>query len=101
ANLTALSSRAKRGTLRYSPRFRLEFRSTAESIQAGYIAPDDQGMNVMCAFVREDALQIHDVSDHRILISDAGSPQNVPCLSSPLQRHPDIVAFRHRNLGST
>jgi hypothetical protein len=29
---------------------------SAKSVQSRYIAPDDQSVNVMCAFVREDAL---------------------------------------------
>src|SRR5215475_6985954 len=70
-------------------------RLSAESIQAGYITPDDQRVNVVCTFVRENAFQIHEVSDCGILISDPDSAKNVPRLAGTLQRHPYIVSFRH------
>ena len=64
----------------------------AESIQARYIAPDDQGVNVVCAFVREHAFKIHKVPNWGMLIGDARSAKNIPRLPRTLQGHPDVVA---------
>src|SRR5215469_2622325 len=74
---------------------------TAESIQASYIPTDDQRMNVMRAFVSEDAFEIHEMPNRGILIGNSCSAKNVPRLPCTLQGHPNIVSFGQRYLRGT
>src|SRR5882724_6707731 len=72
--------------------------SATESIEAGDVLANDQGVDVMGAFVGINALEIHEMSDHGIAIGDADGAQDVSPAPRALERDPDIVALGQRNL---
>src|SRR5437899_11119337 len=72
--------------------------SAAESTDPGDVATNGQSMNIMGAFVSGDRLEVHQMPDHRITISDAHGAEEVACFTRTFQRHPDVVALRQRDL---
>src|SRR6266481_8589773 len=75
--------------------------SATESINPGDVLANDQGVDVMGAFVGINALEIHEMSDHGIAIGDADGAQDVSRAPRALERDPDIVALGQRNLLGT
>src|SRR6266481_7796586 len=75
--------------------------SATESIDAGDVLANDQGVDVMRAFVGINALEIHEMSNHGIAIGDADGAQDVARFPRTLERHPNIVALSQRNLLGT
>ena len=63
--------------------------------------PDDQGVDVMRAFVGVNGLEIYEMPNHGIAISDAHRVEDVARVARAFERHPDIIAFRERNLRGT
>ena len=51
---------------------------TRKCLQAGLSAPQDQGVNIMSAFISVDGFQIHQVPDHMVLIRDTVTSMHVP-----------------------
>src|SRR5437660_10401616 len=73
--------------------------STAEGIDPGDVLANDQGVDVVRAFVGVDGLKDHEVTDDRLGIDDADCAQDLASFPHALQRHPDIVALRQSHPG--
>src|SRR5437899_262740 len=71
--------------------------SAAKSTEPGDVATNGQSMNIMGAFVSGDRLEVHQMPDHRITISDAHGAEEVARFTRTFQRHPDVVALRQRD----
>src|SRR6266446_3818424 len=74
-------------------RFTQDDTLAGKSINPCDIATDNQCVNVVCAFVRGDALKVHEMSDNGIAICDARGAKYVARDARTFQRHPHIVAF--------
>ncbi len=74
------------------PRFRLEKR-----LQTGLGTPKDQRMNVMCALVGIDRLQVDHMTDDVEFQADTVSAMHIAGVTRNLQRLATVVAFDNRN----
>src|SRR3984957_789468 len=69
-----------------------------ERVNPGHALPDNQRVHIVRPFVGLHRLQIHHVPHDRIVISHAVRSQNVTRQPGAFQSHPNVVAFRHRNM---
>src|SRR2546426_8382397 len=106
-NTSTSSSRTSASSSAISTRMRTPSRAVApvrcacsrpERVEARDVPPDDEGMDVVRALVRVDRLQIHHVTDHRVLVNDSGGAQDVARQPGGVERHLDVVHLRHRDL---
>src|SRR5207245_264680 len=70
----------------------------AEGIDPGNVVTNDQGVDVMRAFISVNTLEIHQVANHGVTISNSHRAQNIARFAGTLERHPNIVALGQRNL---
>src|SRR5208283_4758375 len=63
-----------------------------EGGDAGLGAPQDQGVDVVGAFVSVDRLQVHHVADHVVLVGDAVAAMHVAGGAGDVERLAAIVA---------
>src|SRR5205807_7839319 len=69
-----------------------------ERTDPGDVATNGESVDIMGAFVGGDRLEVHQMPDHRITISDAHGAEEVARFTRTFQRHPDVVALRQRDL---
>jgi len=70
------------------------FLLAGEGLKAGDGAAQDESMDVVCAFVRVDGLEVHDVPDDVVLVADAVAAQHVAALAGDVQRLAARVALQ-------
>ena len=69
----------------------------AESLESCDGTAEDEGVDVVGAFVGIDRLQVHDVADDVVLVRDAVASQHVTALARNVQRLAARVALQQRN----
>jgi len=59
------------------------------------VLSDDEGMDVVRAFVCLDGFKIHHVAHDRVVLGNSVRAEDVSRDSRALQRHPHVVALGH------
>src|SRR3970040_2428962 len=70
----------------------------SESVDAGDVRPDDEGMDVVRALVGLHRFQVHHVAHDGIVVGDAVGAQDVARQARALQRHPNVVLLGHGDM---
>lgn len=58
---------------------------------------DGEIKNYPLTFIRVNGLQVHDMADDVVFISDAVATQHVSCLSGDIQGLPAAIPLKHRD----
>src|SRR3954471_16818591 len=69
--------------------------SPLESVYAGDVRADDEGVNVMCALVSLHRFQVHHVAHDGVIVRHTVGAENVTRHARAFQRHPHIVPLEH------
>src|SRR5271165_5019345 len=72
--------------------------SSLERVNPRHARPDNQRVNVVCALIRFHRFQIHQMPHDRVIVSHSVGSEDVAGQARALQRHPDIVSLRHRDV---
>src|SRR6218665_3867319 len=70
--------------------------SGAEGLDAGLGAAQDQRVHIMRAFVGVDHLQVHDMADHAVFVTDAVAAMHVARHAGDVQGLAAVVALHQR-----
>src|SRR6266481_1166879 len=81
----------------HNPILRSPIDASPERRDAGLRPPEDEGMNVVRAFIGVDRLEIHHVADDVILVRDAIAAVHVPGDPGDVERLAAIVALQQRD----
>src|ERR1700681_2924680 len=65
---------------------------------AGDTLTDDEGVDVVGAFIRFDRFEIAQMSHYRILVGDPVCAQQIAAQPRALERHGRVVPFEHGNM---
>src|SRR5207237_10131276 len=72
--------------------------SSPKGVDAGDVLTNNQRVNVVRSFVGVNALEIEEMSNHRVAVGIADRAENVARPASAFQRHPNVVALGQRYL---
>lgn len=62
---------------------------------AGDAAADDEGVDVLGAFVGFDGFEVHHVAHDGVVVGNAIAAEDVACHAGAFEGHPDVVALGH------